>query len=161
MTSIPIATVGFVLTYRQARKAKDAAEAAEEATTRSTENISRASLLVLIPQMQRVEEELEQAVREKSIDLTISWLSTWRWQAGQARGFLNTSNADELQLLDDLQTSVTAARNAKSRLIETGAPDVVKSTKQALQAIGRVTGELGSLAASYGMQLGGATNGRG
>lgn len=150
-----MAALGFGLTIWQTTKARKSADAAKKAARDTAHGISRASLLVLIPQMQRVEEELEQAVRDKSVDLTISWLSTWRWQAGQARGFLNSSSTDQQKMLDDLQSSVTAARGAKSKLIETtGPPDVVACTKQVRQAIGRVTGELGTLAASYGIQVG-------
>ncbi|MEU5136289.1 hypothetical protein [Streptomyces californicus] len=158
VTSIPFAVVGFGVTIWQSRKAQSAAEAARDAARSAADSISRASLLVLIPQMQRVEEELERAVRDKSTDLALSWLSTWRWQAGQARGFLSSSTADEVEVLTALQASVTAARSAKAKLIETQTVDIVVATKQALSAIGKVTGELGALAASYGIQMGGSAS---
>ncbi|MFD4725006.1 hypothetical protein ACFWNW_07960 [Streptomyces seoulensis] len=157
VTSIPFAVVGFGVTIWQSRQAKNAAEAARDAAREATDNISRASLLVLIPQMHRVEEELERAVRDKSVDLALSWLSTWRWQAGQARGFLSSSTADEVEVLSALQASVTAARSSKAKLIDSQGVDIVAATKQALSAIGKVTGELGALAASYGIQMGGGS----
>ena len=160
VTGIPFAVVGFGITIYQSRKAKTAAEAARDAARESAHNMRRASLLVLIPQMQRVEEELEQAVQNAAVGMSISWLSTWRWQAGQARGFLTSAATATVnqQVLSSLQASVTAARSAKAKLIEVPSPDVVAATRQARQAIGRATEELSAIAATYGIQLGSSTN---
>jgi hypothetical protein len=162
LTGMPFAVVGFGITIYQSMKAKSAAESARDAAREAAGNMRRASLLVLIPQMQRVEDELEQAVRGGSVSLSISWLSTWRWQAGQARGFLAAAEDQSANqgTLIALQASMTAARNAKAKLIESSAsPDVVVATRAARGSIGKATEELSALAANYGIQLGSSTNG--
>ncbi|MCZ4508306.1 hypothetical protein O3Q52_08835 [Streptomyces sp. ActVer] len=154
-TSIPFAIIGFGVTIRQTTKAKTAAEHASKAAQDVRENISRASLLVLIPQLHRAEEQLERAVRDQSVDLVLSWLSTWRWQAGQARGLLDEGDQLQRTVIILLQESITSASSAKSKLIDGSTPNVVSATRGARTAVGKVTSELGAMAAIYGLQAGG------
>jgi hypothetical protein len=153
-TSIPFAVIGFGVTIWQTTKAKTAAELANKAAQDVRENIGRASLLVLIPQLHRAEEQLERAVRDQSVDLVLSWLSTWRWQAGQARGLLNENDQLQRDVIISLQESIAAASSAKSKLIDGAAPNVILATRAVRTAVSKVTSELGAMAASYGLQVG-------
>ncbi|MGW1128551.1 hypothetical protein [Streptomyces sp. NPDC002526] len=157
-TAIPFAVVGFGVTLVQVRKTRSAAESARAAAEDVRQTISRSSLLVLIPQLHRAEEQLERSVRDRSIDLSISWLSTWRWQAGQVRGLLDEENPTEREMVVSLQASIAAAASAKSKLIDTDSPDVVSITRNARQAMSKVTSGLGAMASTYGMQSGGSGN---
>lgn len=153
-SAIPLALSGFGVTIWQTTKAKRAAEMASRSAQEAKERIGRSSLLVLLPQLHRAEEQLERAVRDGSVELTISWLSTWRWQASQMRGLLDESDPPQREIAVSLQASISSATSAKEKLISNSAPDVVTSTRSVRTAMGKVTGELGAMASSQGMQSG-------
>jgi hypothetical protein len=150
---IPLAIVGFGITWWQIHKTRTAAEAARDAARDTQHGIGRGSLLVLIPQLQRTEEELERAVRSGHHDIALSWLGTWRWQAGQLRGLINVTST-ERDTLKSIQESVVAAADAKAELIASAEADLVIATQDVRTAIAAVTNELGELAVVQGMQIG-------
>lgn len=148
--SIPLAVVGFVIAIRQINKSRSAAEAARDAATNTTADLNRAGILVLLPQLQRVEEQIERAVDSGSTELFIAWANVWRWQASQFRGYLELAEVDSKTLSEHIQKSVTLVTVAKSSLVGNSSVDLVKATKKALESIAVVTSELGALAALYG-----------
>ncbi|MFF0550255.1 hypothetical protein ACFYUL_14950 [Streptomyces sp. NPDC004311] len=153
-SAIPVAAAGFFFTIKQTIKARHAAEMAQKSAEDARDRISRSSLLVLLPQLHRAEDQMERAVRDGSVELAISWLSTWRWQASQVRGLLDEADPQQRVLADSLQASISAAASAKEKLMSNGSPDVVVATRAVRAAVGKVTGELGALASSHGMQAG-------
>jgi hypothetical protein len=153
-TAIPFALIGFGATIWQTTKARNAAEAARDAAKAAQSSISRNSLLMLIPQLQRVEDELERAVQIESAELAITWLSSWRWQAGQVRGFLGRSSAENKRILRALQSSISMAAQVKSAIIDGSPDDLASITRSARKAIADVTNEIGALAATQGVQIG-------
>ncbi|WP_344398321.1 hypothetical protein [Actinomadura alba] len=156
LTSIPFALIGFGVTFWQLSKTKKAAESARDAAKIAQGEMSRASLLTLIPQLQRVEEELERAVRLNSSELVISWLANWRWQAGQVRGLLMVISPNDKKTLKAIQASVAAAALVKSSLIDDPDLDLSASTKPARDAMSIVTNEIGALATTHQIQTGGS-----
>lgn len=158
-SAIPLALIGFGLTLWQLAKTKRAAEAAQESARSAQVAISRNHLLILIPQLQRIEEELERSVRANSIELTLSWLANWRWQAGQLRGFLLASSYDDEKTMRALQSSIAKAAVARKAIIDSKHGDLLKATRPARDAIAVVTNELGMLAAHQGIKTGGQENG--
>lgn len=157
ISTIPLALIGFGFTLWQVRKTRTAAEAARDAAKNAQRGIGRGSLLVLIPQLQRTEEELERAVRSGYSDIAMSWLGTWRWQAGQLRGLINVASTDRA-VLRAIQASVVAAAEAKTELVGSIGVDLVIATKDVRTAIAAVTNQLGELAVVQGMQMGQDSN---
>lgn len=151
VTAIPFAVVGFGVTFWQLRKTKDAANAASDAARRAQRQISRGNILMLLPQIQRIEDELERAIQLDQVQLAISWLATWRWQAGQLRGLLPNENNQRRRLHRSLQASISVAAETKIRLLDPAqASDLVAITNAVRAAIAAVTNELGALAVEYG-----------
>src|SRR6266571_3879160 len=143
-TAIPFAMIGFGITFWQLSKTRRAAELARDAARLAQSDISRGSLLILIPQLQRVEEELERAVRIDSADMVLSWLGNWRWQAGQARGLLAIASPGNRGILKALQSSLAAAAIVRSHLIDSSDDDSLAAmTRPARDAITNVTNQLG------------------
>ena len=153
-TAIPLALIGFSVTIWQTVRARSAAEAARDAAKVAQTALARNSLLVLIPQLQRVEEELERSVQIDSGDLAVTWLSNWRWQAGQVRGLLGKPTSENKRLLKALQSSISISAKVKSDIIDGTMDELTIATKVAREAIADVTSELGTLAATQGMQMG-------
>ncbi|MEU1604127.1 hypothetical protein [Micromonospora matsumotoense] len=161
ISAVPIALAGFSVTFYQIKKTRKAAEAAEGAARNSQAAIGRSNLLVLIPQLQRVEEELDRAVRDASKPVVISSLQAWRWQAGQVRGLLQVGKLAKRDLLVDIQDSVSAASQAQSELTGSGGElSLAVATKDARDAIAKVTNELGAVATVQGIQAGGVDDAR-
>jgi hypothetical protein len=157
-SAIPFALAGFGFTIWQIVKTRTAAESALDAARSAQHSIVRNSLLMLIPQLQRVEEELERAVRTQSEDSVVTWLSSWRWQAGQVRGFLAEASPHNKQVLSALQSSIAMAAQVKSAIIDGPLEDLPIITKAARDAIADVTNELGALAAMQGARIGASDN---
>jgi hypothetical protein len=148
--SVPLAVGGFWIALHQIGKTRRAAEAARDMATAAREDASRASVLVLIPQLQRVEEQIDRAVDAKSVELVIAWANTWRWQASQLNEHLRTLPSmarHELPRL--LQESVIAAANVKKSLTGNTPSDLQRSTKRMRDAVTAVTSELGGLVVHY------------
>ncbi|MFB7430512.1 hypothetical protein ACFCZ5_04135 [Streptomyces microflavus] len=153
VSGIPLALAGFSVTFWQAREAKKSADQARDAAESTREKLIRSSLISLIHQLGKTEEELDQAVREGESRSAISWINTWKWQASQAKGLIKSSNAEEVKVLRALQTSIVAAGEAKNTLISNPS-DLVSDTANVRSAIVKVTGEIGPLVASLGFQIG-------
>ncbi|GHJ10925.1 hypothetical protein TPA0907_52920 [Micromonospora humidisoli] len=161
ISAVPIAIIGFGVTYNQVKKTRKAAEAAESAARNSQTAIGRSSLLGLIPQLQRVEEELDRAIRSGSEPVVASSLQSWRWQAGQVRGLLQVGKLASRELLVDIQDSVSAASQAQIELSGSGGDlNLATATKDVRDAIAKVTNELGAIATVQGIQAGGVDDAR-
>ncbi|MEZ7157262.1 hypothetical protein ACBR38_19800 [Streptomyces sp. MAD19A] len=106
---------------------------------------------MLIPQLVRIEDEIDRAVNENDVRLVVSWLNTWRWQASQAKGYLQAAKADDPKVMKALQASITASGETKNILVA-GTSDLIQDSAAARKAISKAAGELGSLAANFGMQ---------
>lgn len=149
---IPLAVAGFGATYYQALRARGASEAARDAAQSAEQTISRNHLLVLLPQLQRVENDLDFAVEQGDRKLASFLMSNWRWQAGQLRGFLK-DDPQNRKTLKAIQTSITLAASAKIDVLDTANP-VAKTARPVQDAIAAVTGDLGHLTVKNAKQGG-------
>jgi hypothetical protein len=158
ITAIPLAIIGFGFTLWQVRKTRKAAEAARDAAGLAQRGIGRGNLLVLIPQLQRVEDELERAIHSGHQELALTWIGTWRWQAGQLRGLIQVTAPTNRKMLKAIQTSMVAASDAKASLVSEKTIDLAAETKGVMSAIAAVTVDLGEIAVIQGMRVGGIEN---
>jgi hypothetical protein len=147
--SVPLAVTGFWIAIAQIRKTRAVAEAARDMAAIARTEASRAGILVLLPQLQRVEEQIDQAVDKGSVDLVMAWANTWRWQASQLSGHLKIVTSEDGKLPQLLQSSVLTAAAAKKTLVGNDLADLHRATKRMRDAISAVTSELGALAVHY------------
>ena len=159
VTAIPFAIIGFGVTIWQTIKARTAAEAARDAANSAKVQVSRSNLLLLIPQLQKAEEELERAVTGDSTSAVIYWLGIWRWHGSQLRGYLSITLPSDRKILKLLQSSLTVAGATKNQLVGPDAHELAKETKAVRDAIVLVTTELGALAASQSSEIGDSSHG--
>lgn len=141
--------VGLYLTWRQARdakreaksavigahEAKIAAEAAGVAIDRTQRQLRANQMLVLIPQLRWVAQEMDAAIAGDDRGMTRRTLDSWRWQAGHVNGLLLDEGATSRKILKALQDSVALATEATTTLLK-GQKPVLESCDQARQAIG-------------------------
>ncbi|MFF2605822.1 hypothetical protein [Arthrobacter koreensis] len=144
--AIPLQIAGFAIAYWQIAKAKNAATAAKEAAARTEKQIGANLLLVVLPELNQIETNLEWAVGQADRNATIHYLASWRWQAGQLRGHLMRQGGVDDKLLTQIQQSIATAADTKLALSDTSA-DVAKRCRAALKSIAHVTGTVGELMA--------------
>jgi hypothetical protein len=149
LSSIVIAVVGFGVALYQIRLAKQeirrgvsAAEAARDAVQRTERLVVLIELLAAIPQMQRLERDLNDAVRDQRQDAVERHLQDWRVLAAETRGMLTEQTYATQGLESRLQESATAAAQAVDLL---GEQDVASATKRAITVIAGACEEAGVL----------------
>jgi hypothetical protein len=138
-----IATLaGLFFTWRKASdadnsasSAKIAAEAAGAAVERTQRQLRANQMLVLIPQLRWISQELDAAIASDSRDLVRRHLDSWRWQAGHVNGLLSEESPSPRKILRSLQDSVALATEATTTLLKEGKP-VLDSCELARDAIG-------------------------
>ncbi|MGV0805926.1 hypothetical protein [Mycolicibacterium setense] len=157
---MPLGLIGFGIAIWQIRgarnaasDAKSAAEAAQLAADRTRDQFKSMSASSLLPQLLRLDEAVDRAIETRSTPLLIHVILTWRWQAGLCREYLDGSNPSEKDVMTRIQGSITAATGLKSDLLKfNDDTDWIKATTRFRNAIGEVTGDLGSLAGQQTMK---------
>ena len=144
-SSLALALLGFGFTLYQLKKTKSAAEAASRASSETLSQVQRLSLVSLLPQLLRIDDEIDRAVELESTELLRFWLSQWKWQASEARGLLNPDVDGEKKLMRSIQSSVAAAAQTKRELHGISPGQYVVVTADVRTLVGRVTGELGMI----------------
>ena len=136
---IVLTVLGFGVTLFQLRRTRAAVAATKQ-------DVMRNQLLILVPQLQRVENDLERAVDGDERVLVRYQLEAWRWQASQLRGLVSSAISREHPIIRDLQESVSLASQAKIALTNTTKP--IKAATRALrQSIAAVNDQCATLAA--------------
>jgi hypothetical protein len=117
IVGVLLALIGLFLTWRQAKNAANSAEAAKQAVSNTEQRIRLNQLMVLIPQLRWIANELDNAISTEDGSLVRRQLESWRWQAGNIHGMLESVDPNQAKLLRDLQQSVGLARAASSTLM--------------------------------------------
>lgn len=144
-TAIPLQVGGFGIAIWQIKKARNSADSARQAIISTQDAIARNNLLLLIPQLRRLEQQLQSAIKGDHRDLVGSHLDDWRYHASTLRGVLEQVGDGTTELLQHVQASVTQARYARLAIQKSSA-DIVKATRLAQGAIMRVTDEATTIA---------------
>lgn len=157
VTSIPLALLGFGITVWQIIKTKSAAFAATRAATRTLAQMQGMSMISLLPQLSRIDDEIDRAVDSQSAEILRFWISQWKWQAGEMRGYLDAEDRAEEKIMRAIQSSISAASDVRRELHNVTPDQLVGATEDLRKLIGRVTGELSMLAARRGVLIGGGS----
>lgn len=135
--------VGLYLTWGQARDAKlqaaaakTAADAASGAMDRAQRQLRSNQILVLIPQLRWVAQELDAAIEAGDRGMTRRHLDSWRNQAGHINGVLLDDSAAKRKILKAIQDSVALATEATANLLREEKKTVLQSCEQARDASG-------------------------
>jgi hypothetical protein len=147
IASVPLALIGFGVAIWQIVKTRRAADAATAAATSVLEQVQRLSLVRLLPQLTRIDDEIDRAVQVQSVEVLRVWISQWRWQAGEVRGYLDPTVRENEKVMKLIQSSIVAASDARRNLHTVTPDELAAATADLRKLVGRVTGELGVLAA--------------
>ncbi|TQS45887.1 hypothetical protein [Cryptosporangium phraense] len=152
-SALPLQLIGLGIAIWQIRKAfaeasaaRAAAERAEQAAKNTQVSLMRNHLLILIPQLQRAESDIEWAIGRADPDSIIHHLGVWRWQASQLKGMAGAAIRRDPGLETSIDDSLDAAALAKVAL-QNHSGDVAKKTRGVQLSIAAVTKRIGELAA--------------
>lgn len=152
--SLPLTVLGLVATFIQATRARRTAEAARIAAVGAQNRMSRSHMLILLPQLQRLEDDLDSAIKEGETKLILQYLSAWRWQAGQAKQILEHEPSPNTKAIRSMNKSIALATKTKLDLVAagasgSGAPALTTITRPLSEAIAAATSEMGALSQMY------------
>lgn len=145
IAGLVVGIAGFGVTIYQvveARKAAQDAVGIARATQQAVERTERLrallELMAVVPNMQRFERDLGQAVRNKNRTAVENHLQDWRNLAAETRGLLEKQTFDSSSFEARLHESSSAAAQAIS-LLDTS--DIATATKWVITMISSTTEE--------------------
>jgi hypothetical protein len=125
IVSLLATAVGFYIAFRQLRKTRTASEAAAEAVGTTAQRLAANQFLVLLPQVQLAQAELDHVIGSGDIDGTERLLMRWRNLAAQVQGLVE-------QLVDGPEV---VAKLRESGVLATQAKGVLRKTTQPMHAV--------------------------
>jgi hypothetical protein len=146
--------LGFGLTFWQLYRTKRVAEATQDTVYRATDRVRYNQLLVLLPQLQNLEPELDNAVREDDGRIAARTLVRWNQLASQVEGILSTMGDEYVELAQNLKEACESAATAKGELVDEISlvkdvtRDVRKSISSLLVALGGILGSIATQASA-------------
>jgi len=148
---VALTVVGFGLAYWQINEARKqtarlatATEAANLASERTARTLAQNQILVLIPDMERVLQDIHRAVGSDEAQATVQLLHHWRGVGIKLRGLLRAKGDVPEDVLTNMTKSFSAATTAIER-IQSAHGTLVDSARPATRAIAKVIEEIGDL----------------
>ncbi len=152
ISAIPLALIGFGVTFWQLGRTHRAALAAKLAADRAVQQMSRITLIGLLPQLRQIDDELDRAIKEESIEGLRFWVSRWKSQASEARAHLDRVNREEARLMRVIQSSLSAASDLRQSLHSIPVSQLPDATEDFMTSVNQITSELGTIAARKAME---------
>jgi hypothetical protein len=141
-----LSVIGVAVALWQLRKTARAATAAKEATERTERRLALNQILIIVPQLLTIEQDLEAAANDGDVKAVIRYLYRWRGMANELRGLLGDEVAgDYRDLRSLLQKSSALASRAKSNLFR-DPKSPLEVTRQVRTIISDVCDQCGTFA---------------
>ena len=156
IASLPLALVGFGITIWQLLKTRTAAESAHAAAIKAMAQVSRMTLIGLLPQLRQIDDEMDRAIKEKATEPLRFWISQWKFQASQVRGHLAEHDREEAKLMRAIQASLSAASDLRQALHGMPADQLPATSQDLMKNVNKITAELGTLAARKSVETEGS-----
>jgi hypothetical protein len=152
IVGLPLALVGLWLSYQQvvsakseATAAKDMATATRDAIKRTEQHLADNHILLVVPELRQIGQDLDSAVDKADRDGTIRALRAWLALSGDLEGLLERADPGTFQpLIEQLRDSVIAAGAAKDDLIAR-AGELEPSTREARRMVTNVGAHAGKI----------------
>jgi hypothetical protein len=138
--------VGLYMAWHQAREATNAANAARRAVQRTQEQIRTKQLMVLVPQLTWIANEVDWAIERENFDVVRRFLTSWRNHAGNVHGILMAQAPNESEILMALMASISMAKIADGILFKnekSTRKDCMKAREAIISAIDQLNPWLG------------------
>jgi hypothetical protein len=138
---------GLIAAFLQVLRTKKAVVAAQEAIERTENHLALNQVLVLLPQIQKLEDDLDAAVNGGSREAVLRHLGQWRMLAMEAYGLIHQQDYADDAHAEQLRQSAISAAAAKSQLVGTQ-KDLVAATRSVRREIATASEYAGTLSGS-------------
>lgn len=138
-----LSVAGLALAIWQVYRTRKAVDAANSAIQRTQRQLAIHQALVVIPQLQKLEGDIDLAVSGGTREAAIRYLAEWRRLASDVCGLVGTHASEEI--VRTVQQSAVAAGEAKS-LILSPSNELLPNTDHARARIAAACEGLGTLA---------------
>jgi hypothetical protein len=135
---------GVAVALVQLARTRGSVEAAQLAIERTEKNLALSQVLVLLPQLQKLEADVDAAVSADVREAVLRHLAEWRRLATELRGLIEKQPYSDDEGVALLQSSAVIAAATKSQLLDSKR-DVVIGTKAAREEIAKACEYIGSL----------------
>jgi hypothetical protein len=139
-----VGLAGVVIALVQLVRTRRAVKATGLAIARTERRLALSQVLVLLPQLQKLEADLDAAVASTAREAVIRHLAEWRRLGSEIHGLVEDQAYAEADGLTQLQTSIVTAAASKARLLDTDS-NLVGGTKAARRDIAAACEYLGAL----------------
>jgi hypothetical protein len=139
-----VGAAGVFIALGQLVRTKRAVTAATEAIERADKSLAANQVLVLLPQLQKLEPDLDAAVAAEAREAVLRHLAEWRRLATELDGLVRNQPYAEANALNQLRASAVAAATAKSQLLNTDR-DLVTGTNAVRREVAEACAYIGTL----------------
>lgn len=131
-----LSVLGLAITLWQVRRTAAVVEATRQAVTTTIQKLSINQLLLLAPQLQQIENDLDLAVHADDPIRALASINAWRRGATEVLAFLRrTPGTNSSEAEASIRDSLSLALAAKNGLLEHAKP-VENATRRVRKAIG-------------------------
>jgi hypothetical protein len=149
IAGLGVSVVGFSLTIWQLVRTANATRATAATIDKATRRMGVNHLLVLLPQLRMVENDLDAAIADNDPKLAARSLVSFSYTANQVASLLEGQDDFDLKFVELLRGSAHAASSAKSVLVTGTSRPVRTVVKSAVEDITAVSGRAAGLLADY------------
>jgi hypothetical protein len=142
-----LSLVGLAIVIWQIWRTGRIANATKVAVEEATKRVGIYNVLLIIPELSRLEKEIEDAVQADQGTTLRRLLKDWRELATDFRGSLTNESISSPTLEHQIRESVTLAMIAKQTTMSAAGPNLFQSTKKVRRSIEEVCVEARLLAA--------------
>jgi hypothetical protein len=139
--------VGVLIALVQLVRTRSTLKATQTAINRTERHLALNHLLFLLPQLQRLEGDLDVAVENDQRDTVIRQLVEWRRLASEIHGLVDGQPFSEPPRTDQLRQSVTSAAVTKRQLVGSSQRSLKATTESVRDDIAAACEYAGSLSA--------------
>lgn len=149
-----LSIIAFAILIWQIRRAANLAEAARDAAMSASLQSATYNLLVLAPQFDRCEAQLESSVRVGDAQLALEGLKQWRRLTAELKGLLKDHHENRQEITKQLDRSLVLLVAAKKLVIQDDGTTLIQNTERLRDAMSKSTDLIATLTAQVRTRLG-------
>ena len=154
MVGLVVSVFGFLITIWQLIRTANAAKASTRALEEATQRLSKNHLLVVLPQVRLLENDLDAALADDDKKLAIRTLVSYSHAANQLASLLAGHDDPEVSdLIVKLKESAVTASAAKATLVSGTTKAVRLVARAASEQIGAISSPLAGLTTQYQVKV--------
>jgi len=152
LIGVAITTIGFSLTILQLRRTAKASEMSARAIERTEKRLALNQLLILLPQFQVFENDLDHAIDVDDRRWAIRTLVACKNIANEVAAMLEDDETVDHTVVNTLRSLARHASDAKSQLISQPTETIANMTSEIRLELGGLAGVMSGVASKFRVQ---------